>query len=1241
MEKRIINLWILVSVFLFGTNSVVIGQTAPDFTGGTWYYVQFKEGGGCLQDNGNGQPVTVRTKSVNDAQLWKVVGSQSNFQLVNKSTGSYAVVSSTASTSNGVSNPNPLRTSSSEQSGGFSIVSTTNTNYSPAWEIKVNTTGFAHQYLNQFGGTMDGIGLWDLGDMNNPLVFVAYTDIAPKEPLTLWYTVPANETGAGNTWMEYSLPIGNGQFGASLFGGVATDEVQFNEKTLWSGTKNDVSETGSTGTYGSYQDFGSIIITNNGNTTYSNYVRTLDLTTATGTVSYTDGNGVNHKREYIASYPDGVVAVRLSADSNGSINIKAALEVGETLNASTNYSNGYAYFSGNKFKDGNGSTVSYNARFKVIPTGGTMSTTNSGINVSGANEVLIVLAGGTDYDPTNSNYVSNTGSLSSTVQSRVDAAASKGWTSLYNAHVADYQNYFGRMTLSFSGAKNTMPTNDLVDTYNSGSCSASNARMLEQLYFAYGRYLEIASSRGVALPSNLQGIWSNTSYAAWNADIHANINVQMNYWPAEITNLSEMHMPFLDYIINMSNSAQWQSYAKHTCSGRENSSAGGRFNSRGWTCFTENNIFGGVGPWAHNYAVANAWYCTHLWQHYAYTLDEDYLAKAFPTMLTACQFWLDRLVLASDGTYECPDECSPEHGPTSEDGVPHAQQLVYDLFSNTLKAYEILGSSRASISSTDLADLQNKFSKLDKGLATERYTGYNNLSYGSTILREWKYSSFSAGEEGHRHLSHLMCLYPFSQVNAYESDLTYFNAAVNSLRQRGDASTGWSMGWKINLWARAMDGDHAHSILERALTHSTSYGTDGNCGGIYYNLYDSHSPFQIDGNFGACAGIAEMLFQSHSGVLNVLPALPSDWYDGGTVTGLKGMGNFTVGFEWTTNGAPTIINIVNNKGQVCKVMCQRADISAAKVTVNGVRVTPTADAAGVYTIPSTTAGDVIAIDFVNTEGGEEQLVVETPQFSVDGGNVEYGSKVSITCPTANAEIHYTVDDTEPTAESPLYTGEIEIKNDVKIRAIAVKEGYTTSSEATAEYSVVVTRNIEISSEDKYATCMLPYDAFIPNGLEVYECASLDGDCLILTEVSNIEANIPYILYAPNGITHTFTDKPQDTSVNSITKGYLTGIALEPFTKDFSSSDYVMQKQEEEIKFYNAGGLKLTIPAGKCYLSLPQNSNVKAYRLDRVTGIESIVDVENKDYTVYDLMGRRVKNPTKGIYIINGKKVFVR
>ena len=1210
----------------------------------TWYYISFKNGGYCMQDGSSADKyiVSLVTKDLtNDAQLWALVGSQSNFQLKNKATGRYAVVSnvSDSPSNGGATNKTPIRTSTSQQSGGFSLVESTSSTYSPAWEIKVNTTTGLTQnryYFNQWALQGEHIGLYEKGDNNNPVAFSIRTQpvdintLIPEEPLTLWYTEPASD------WQEYSLPIGNGQFGASLFGGVATDEIQFNEKTLWSGTKDDVSETGSTGTYGSYQDFGSVYIKNNGNTEYTEYVRTLDLTTATGTVSYTDGNGIAHKREYIASYPDGVVVTRLAADVPNSINITVTLVGGESLNVSTSYADGYAYFSGKL------QTVSYNARVKVVQVGGSMTTNNSGITVQNATEVFVILGGGTDYDPTNSNYISNTSALASTIKDRVDAAAAKSWDELYSAHVADYQTYFNRMQLSFDGADNVLPTNQLVDAYNNTGCSAANARMLEQLYFAYGRYLEIASSRGVALPSNLQGIWSNTSSAAWNADIHANINVQMNYWPAEVTNLSEMHEPFLDYIINMHDSKEWTSYAHHTCSGRTNSSGSGSYDHRGWTCFTENNIFGGVGPWAHNYAVANAWYCTHLWQHYTYTLDELFLEKAFPAMLTATQFWLDRLVLAKDGTYECPNEQSPEHGPTSENGVAHAQQLVYDLFENTLKAVEVLG-TKAGISDTDLTDLQTKFAKLDKGLAIETYTsssgwGSNNLAYGSTILKEWKYSSFTAGTNGHRHVSHLMCLYPFNQVSSYDSDPTYFNAAINSLKQRGDASTGWSMGWKINLWARAMDGDHAHDILKLALRHA---GSDG---GIYYNLYDAHPPFQIDGNFGATAGIAEMLFQSHSDVLNILPALPSEW-TGGTVSGLKGKGNFTVGFEWE-DSKPTRITITNNKGQTCKVKSPRRAISEARVTVNGQRVTPTV-ANEVYTIPSG-AGDEIVIDFVNTSVPEPEvgtISLNLTEITLTMSEVETAQLTATT--NSDGAVTYVSSNTAvATVDNNGLVTAVTAGTATITANVAATEAYTAASvtcnvtvNAAPVVEQTITRSIVITEANKYSTCILPFNASIPSGVEAYECASVTDDYLYLTRVYSLAANTPYILYAPNGVNKVLEGVVVDETVDKVTKGLLTGFAFNDHSVSMGDGCYVLQNQGQGVMFYNAAGYTLTIPAGRCYLTVPGNK-ARALRIHRegdATDIEEVV--EDAEVIIYDLTGRRVKEMHPGrVYIVNGKKI---
>ena len=820
---------------------------------------------------------------------------------------------------------------------------------------------------------------------------------AQSAPLKLWYNEVSGAKSGGffgigakwkeyspsdNAWMEYALPIGNGQLGATFMGGVGTEYLQFNEKTLWSGTSNDYEVKGSEANgnvvdYGAYQNFGVLSIStghSSSSASFSGYNRELDLTTAIGKVSY-PVSGVTYTREFIASHPAQVVAARFTASTTGKLNLTFSLAAGDGLSSPTlTYANGGITLSGNKLKYTNGksgqttSTIAYASHIQIVNVGGTISTGSSNITVKNADEVLVLLAAGTTYAPTVASYSTGTvNDVISTVKARTTAAQNMGWSTLVNDHVADYKNFFDRVDFSLTGAANSSTTKSLVGSYG-GSTSAGDL-MLDQLYFAYGRYLSIASSRGVALPNNLQGIWANKAATAdnWNADIHANINVQMNYWPAEATNLSEMHQPFLDYIINMSTGAQWVKYAKD--SGQ----------SRGWTTFTENNIFGGVGWWTHNYVVENAWLSTHLWQHYEYTLDELFLEKAFPTMLSATQYWLDRVVSASDGTYECPNEYSPEHGPASENAVAHAQQLVWELLDNTLKAVEVLG-SRANISTTDLNDLKNKFAKLDDGLGTETYNGSSNLTKGSTILREWKYSSYPAGTNGHRHLSHLMCLYPFNQVSGYDTDKTYYNAAINSLKQRGDAATGWAMGWKINLWARALDGNHAHTILEKALRHSTTYSKNESNGGVYYNLWSAHAPFQIDGNFGATAGITEMLFQSHSGVLNFLPALPDEWKNGGSVKGLKGRGNFTVGITWEANGNPTLITITNHKGQTPKVACSRRAISGVKV--NGVHVLPTVEN-GVYTIPSTTAGDEIVIDFSGDPVAEPEPVVPVaPEFSL-------------------------------------------------------------------------------------------------------------------------------------------------------------------------------------------------------------------------------------------------------------------
>lgn len=929
----------------------------------TYYHIRFKNGNVELVDKGANAKLSTAYGRKNDAQLFAFIGTKDNFVLRSKN-GNYLAYL------------NNRMTSVKEAAKAEALSILNSPNFGKGYYVIARKSDSGNSF-NPFGGTGVGkeIGFWSNADVNNSLYFPLPEDVPaatysayrdeftkkeyaftannsfnPERPLTLWYVKPA--MGVDNPWMEYSLPLGNGHLGASLFGGIKVDQIQLNEKTIWTGTPTVI------GNHGGYHNLGGIFVhdlSENFNTTDKkafNYNRFLDIERGVGGVNFSDKAGTKYERRYFSSAPDDVVAAHYKATGDNKLHLRFALVAGEDINASNpKYDeNGEVSFAGKL------PTVYYNARMKVVPTGGTMTVTKEGVEVKDATEVKVIFSAASTFDGSvPSRSTGDASTVAAKVQDIVTKAAAKSWAALESAHMADFESYMGRVKLNLDNASTKRNTQSLITSYNTSSSNKDSKEglFLEQLYFNYGRYLMISSSRGaINVPSNLQGIWNDKAEAPWNSDIHTNINVQMNYWPAETTNLSDCHLPFLNYILDNYKGEGWQNAARWGQDGQK----------VGWTVFTESNIFGGMSTWGGNYKEVNAWYCTHLWDHYRFTRDEAFLRKAFPAIWQSAQFWMERMIqdkVKKDGTFVAPNEYSPEQNDhPREDGTAHAQQLITANLQIAQDAINILGAESLGLSPADVEKLKNYVEKTDKGLHIEEYKGdwgdwAKNLGInkGTKLLKEWKYASYSvSGDKGHRHMSHLMCLYPLNQVERGDD---YFQPAVNALTLRGDAATGWSMGWKVNLWARAKDGDHARRILNNALKHSTSYGTDQYQGGIYYNLYDSHAPFQIDGNFGVCAGMAEMLLQSQNEVIEILPALPRAWKNG-SVTGLKAVGNFTVDVAWK-NLLPSEVKIVSHLGLPLRVKVAgntqkpgeeidpyKFDLTLVKVLVNGrgAKVTP-------------------------------------------------------------------------------------------------------------------------------------------------------------------------------------------------------------------------------------------------------------------------------------------------------------
>jgi alpha-L-fucosidase 2 len=739
------------------------------------------------------------------------------------------------------------------------------------------------------------------------LLSLEYADAQQGGKLKMWYNKPASY------WNE-ALPVGNGRLAAMVFGGPPNEIIQLNEGTFWSGgpSRNDnpnafgalpaIRQAILNGMYSNvesmvnqnitatqlhgsmYQPVGYLNLSFPDHSGYTDYYRELDLEKAVFTSTYKVSD-VTYKREVFASQPDQVIVMKLTASLPGMLTFSATLsgslqKTRKVLDPNTLEMTGLS-----STHEGVIGQVKFDVRVRILNSGGSTTVGSNKINVSSADEVVILISIATNFV----DYETLTADDTAKCINYLSAAQTKSYTELLNSHVAAYQYYFNRVSLDLgTSASSTLPTDERIKNF-----SQTKDKELVAMYYQFGRYLLISCSQPGGQPATLQGLWNDQLNPPWDSKYTININTEMNYWPAEKCSLTEMSEPLIQMVKELSEAGHQTAQTMYGCDGWVT-----HHNTDLWRiCGVVDGAYWGMWP------MGGAWLSQQLWEKYLYSGDLNYLASVYPVLKSACEFYQDFLVEEPKHQWlVVSPSISPENNPSVHStsicaGSTIDNQLLFDLFTKTIRAASLLHTD-----STVMVDFKKTLDRLAP------------MQIGRLgQLQEWM-EDWDSPSDHNRHVSHLYGLFPSNQISPYSSP-ELFDAARTSLIYRGDVSTGWSMGWKVNLWARLQDGNHALRLITNQLTLVNP--ANPTTGGTFPNFFDSHPPFQIDGNFGCTSGITEMLLQSHDGAIHFLPALPDDWTTG-EVTGLRAYGGFQVSFSWEHGQVQRIV-IKSNLGGNCRI----------------------------------------------------------------------------------------------------------------------------------------------------------------------------------------------------------------------------------------------------------------------------------------------------------------------------------